>query len=316
MAWTTLTDAQLAANSPGTQAKFRALRDNPIAIANGDAGAPRVQTAGLEQGAGVQAATQATIRNAAVGQAQLRTTTAAGSVAVAANSDGSFTLTGGTYSWWTASGGTPSGLSFGGNVDTAAGVIGLYNFSSNSRTFFVDERFVQASPPYRRLFYGFLAVDGLGRIQHCSFAPDPPWAYHGPTDITPQYSRKGKDYRRVLMLGGVPLAVAMQDPALLRQYLDGAPTEETEIEITPEYKDSDMGVVPHPFLGADLTGLTVVQIDGPMMVRLAEMCDLGHAHEVRKLFLGGDLRIDNTPLPGLVTPPGVMAVAARWKLTP
>lgn len=41
--YTTLADADLAQDKPVTQAKARALRDNPIAIAEGATGAPKIQ---------------------------------------------------------------------------------------------------------------------------------------------------------------------------------------------------------------------------------------------------------------------------------
>ena len=40
--YTDLADANVAQDKPGTQSLFRALRDNPIAIAEGATGAPRV----------------------------------------------------------------------------------------------------------------------------------------------------------------------------------------------------------------------------------------------------------------------------------
>jgi hypothetical protein len=43
MAWTTIPNADIDQDSPITQTLMTALRDNPIAIANGDAGAPRIQ---------------------------------------------------------------------------------------------------------------------------------------------------------------------------------------------------------------------------------------------------------------------------------
>jgi|14_taG_2_1085336.scaffolds.fasta_scaffold11524_2 hypothetical protein len=50
MTYTAIPDADLATDKPITQAKARLLRDNPIAIANGDSGAPKIQTAALESG--------------------------------------------------------------------------------------------------------------------------------------------------------------------------------------------------------------------------------------------------------------------------
>ena len=47
-AWTDLLDADLAQDEPMRQSTARALRDNPEGIAAGVAGAPRIQTAGLD----------------------------------------------------------------------------------------------------------------------------------------------------------------------------------------------------------------------------------------------------------------------------
>lgn len=45
MTWRTIASTETDTNSPITQALMDALRLNPAAIANGDAGAPRIQTA-------------------------------------------------------------------------------------------------------------------------------------------------------------------------------------------------------------------------------------------------------------------------------
>jgi len=49
--WTDITNAALDGDSPGTQVLFEALRDNPIAIAEGAPGAPKIQTAGIANSA-------------------------------------------------------------------------------------------------------------------------------------------------------------------------------------------------------------------------------------------------------------------------
>ena len=47
MAWTTISNALVAVGALPFATTIQALRDNPIAIANGDAGAPQIQTAAL-----------------------------------------------------------------------------------------------------------------------------------------------------------------------------------------------------------------------------------------------------------------------------
>lgn len=262
---------------------------------------------------------EALLGPAAVTQSKLKTTMASGSLTTDPNGQGTYTLTGGTYSWWTA-GGTINvaqwvGFGYG---NTAAGTIG---FSGNTGEFvvYIDERYIQASPPYiHGPLFVFLALDSLGKIIHSRIAPDPPWAYHGPTDITPQFWRGDKAYRRVKKINGLSMHAALRDPATMRALMTGAAevTEEA-VEITLAYKDSDMAVVPHPFVGNDLTGLRVVLLEPgtTLMDRLAGFCDCNEAREARNLILDGKLIIDNAPLAIPNTPPGVMAVRARWKLT-
>lgn len=300
--YTPLTDTQLQAGKPISQAKARALRDNPIAITEGASGAPTVQTAA--------------VADAAITRAKLSTTTTSGTAAVGAGASASYTLVGGTYSWWTG-GAANSGLKFG-NGNVAAGVIGFYNEDVGSLTFYCDERYVQASPPYR---YGplfvTLMVDALGAIIGSQVSPDPIWAYNGPTNIVPQYFRNKRAFRLRRMLNGVPLRQALTDPTVRRAYLAGdiAPTMD-EVEITLEYKDSDASVIWHPF-GNVPPGATVLLVrpGTPLMDRLHQMADDDHARTVRDIFLDGHLQIDNTTgiaLPG--TP--IQSYAARWKLTP
>lgn len=51
MAWTTIPDGNLAPDADALSTDALALRDNPIAIAQGLAGAPKILTAGLNDGA-------------------------------------------------------------------------------------------------------------------------------------------------------------------------------------------------------------------------------------------------------------------------
>ena len=259
----------------------------------------------------------AALADASVSQVKLKTTTAAGSQAIGAGTSVAYALTGGTYSWWTASG---AGNGVDGFVfshgDTAAGVLGVMNVNGVSQTFYHDERYIQASPPYNwGPCFVFLAVDTLGNIKHARVSNDPPWAYHGPTDITPQYHRNGKSYRAVKMIDGVPLRAAIKNAAIRDRLLRSeAVVSEREVEITLDYKDSDKGVMPHWFLGNDLTGLTVVMLEPGtvLMQRFADFCDDSGARDVlHDILLAGRLSIGNTSL-GLPGAP-VMCVHARLK---
>jgi hypothetical protein len=273
---------------------------------------------GIAMGLGVF---QLALEASAVGRAELKTTTASGSVSVSASSSGSYSLAGGTYSWWTGSSQVSGGASnMFGNSDTGAGVIGVYNTSGGvSLSFYVDERYVQASPPYdlgngQVPLFVWAMVDGAGNILGTQIAPDPTWAYHGPTNVTPEFYRGNRGFRRYPKVGGVDLGSALRNRALAQQILAGeVAIDWIEREITTAFKNTDMGVVPHPFVGNDLTGRSVVLIDpvGRLAERLqAIQADQG-ARAVRDLLTAGYLRLDNTPLDA-ITPPGVQAVRATF----
>jgi len=63
MSWTNIPSTSLQPGAPVKSLDGLALRDNPIAIANGDAGAPRIQTAALA----VDAVFEATARDVSFG---------------------------------------------------------------------------------------------------------------------------------------------------------------------------------------------------------------------------------------------------------
>jgi hypothetical protein len=259
---------------------------------------------------------QAEIEAAAIGQGELKTTTASASQQVNAGATASVTLTGGTYSWWTLSA-VPSGgtadIVFG-NGDTAAGVIGIYNNAGNVADVYRDERYVQASPPYN-LGHGdiplfvFVLMEG-GNVVGIEVAPDPTWAYHGPTNICPERRDRvtGKGYRRYREINGIPYAVAIRDAAMLRRVMAGA-QEVTMIEreITHEIKNRDMNLWPHPWVGNDLTGKSVVLLEptSALVDRLATIHAEAEAREVVGI-VKQYLTIDNAPL-AYTTPNGVVA---------
>lgn len=309
--WTALTYAY---GSLLTSTKMTQNQDNFTALAEGAAGAPNIATAAIT----ALAVTEAKIAASAVAQGKLKTTTATGSVSVGPGAANTYSLTGGTYAWWTA-GANGATITFGDASNPAAGVLGVYNTGGGTGTFEVDERYVQASPPYNNgPLFVHLALDSLGKIVHSRIAPDPIHAYHGPTNIAPQYYKKGKPYRKVKKINGLSEHAALRDPVTLAAILAGTATvTEDEVEITLDYKDSDAVLFPHPFIGNDLTGLTVVMLEPGtiLMQKLAEFCDCGEAREVRDLIIKDKLIIENTPLAVPKVPKEVMVVRAKWKLT-
>jgi len=198
--YTPIADSEIDVDSPCTESLMTRMRNNPIAISEGSSGAPKLQTAAYQAGSVDQAA----IGNAAVGQGELKTATASGSTTILGGGT-SVSLTGGSHSWWTAGGsGTGNGVLGFSHTDTAAGVIGLGPAGGTSQTFYRDERYIQASPPYDMgdgevpLFIFALIDNASGKIDCLEVGQEPTWAYHGPTIITPQHIERlpNKKYKK------------------------------------------------------------------------------------------------------------------------
>ena len=325
--FTTFADSAVDPDSPLDTALMTGLRDNDIhleewlgmdyaAAQNHDHdGANSKAVVGVADGT----ITQPKIAGGAVGQAQLKTTTASGSLNLNNGVSGNYTLTGGAYSWWTA--GSTGQWDFE-NGDTAAGVLGVGNFGAGNSTFYVDERYVQASPPWNlgngdiALFiFGLMASDGT--LRSVSVAPDPVWGNNGPTNIQPERWQGLRAFRRYPEIEGLAVQDAFKNRAVLQRFLAlQSPIDVFWREVTMSVKNADMPLFPHPWIGNDLTDLTPILIapTSALIDRLALLHADQGAREIRRLIEAGYLDIGNTPL-ALNAPPGVMPVAASWKLT-
>lgn len=299
-AYTTIAPGDVDAESPLTTALMTALRDNPIAITEGAAGAPRIK------------------------QGALATATASGSItSPTGGSVQTYVLAGGTYSWWTASAdvGHTSGLGLGfGGGNSSAGQIRVVLAADPDLTsaFHLDERYIQASPPYdlgdgHVPLFVFALLDKSGEIKGTWVAADPPWANHGPTCIRPDYSIDGVGYQ----LRRKPshcIKDLCGDPKAIRAHIEAlADMPLLEVEVTTAFKNSDMAIIPHPFASAP-EGSTIVLLDPvhDFCHQLAELSEIEHARTVRDLLLDGYIKIDNTAL-DRASPPGVMVVRGRLK---
>jgi hypothetical protein len=188
----------------------------------------------------------------------------------------------------------------------------------------VRQYYIQASPPYNMgdgdvPLFVFAVVDGLGNVESTYVAPEPPWANNGPTNIRPEFfDARGRGFRRRRATRFTWQEVK-DDPAKRDQFLSQFDADATDAyEITQAVKHADMPLIPHPFQGNDLTGKTIVLLDpvSSMCERLLRMHEeFGSATEsIGNLLHGGYLRVGNTPL-NRTGPPGVIAVAANWRLT-
>lgn len=278
-----------------------------------------------------------------VGQAQLRA--ASGSVSVV-NQDLNLVLPGGAYGFYPrieylhpgtlTTKTTSASLAF---ISTESGI----GDSSGPQTFIhlshsspqvpegyaiAYQQYVTASPPYNLgngdipLFIFAMVDSATGKIAAAYVAPDPCWAYNGPTDIRPDYidPETGKKYKIRKDESSLPNKFKNKKPkglalAELDQYLDlrkNLPT--VLVEIDQALKQADMPLIPHPFITQNLTGKTVIIFEpiGSMIERLTMMHDDGD--NVAELLHGNYLAIDNVPLIGMNTPPTVKAHRVSWKL--
>jgi len=283
---------------------------------------------------------QSFIDASAVGQGELKTTTGE----VTANSSGQLlTLPGGTYGFYPqiradSSSANLAKALIGGNEEFTQANWGTTYLtrivlgSGAGNIVRAQQRYIQASPPYDLgdgdvpLFVFAVLDNGNGAVLSTYVAPDPPWANNGPTIINPlgrivklaKTADKFRDAaigagRRAAYFTALQQAKAMlesPDPAVQAQMLAilQAPTSQEE-------KQRDMPLIPHPFQGNDMTGKTIVLLDpvGSICEELWLAREFG-GDSVTEILHGEYLQIDNTPL-SRAAPPGVIPVAANWKLT-
>ncbi len=273
----------------------------------------------------------ATIANAAVNQAKLKTTT--GDVSTGSTAGVEVTLPGGEYGfypniflsvavadcWWGRNSTlSESRVALGTTSPLASAFIAVASVPTIVN---LRQRYIQASPPYNlgdgevSLFI-FALVDSLGKVVATYVAPDPPWANNGPTNIRPDFfDAAGRPFRLVRPKID-PLKLL--DPATRNAELAKLDAPSVPQEITQAVKQADMPLIPHPFQGNDLTGKTIVLLDPvaaftERLLRMHEqLSDSGES--LSGLIHADHIRLDNVPLPRAKSP-GVIAVAARWKLT-
>lgn len=351
MVWTTIPDGDIDPESPIDAPLMAALRDNPVAIAGGLAGAPKVQNAALNGLPWAQAqlgsnsvgtaqlinlnVTEAKLAASAVAQSKLKTTNGEISQSMPTSMT-RYTLPGGAYGFYprlrsatTSKNATVviSDLTTSGFLDTnnrcevSCDTTGM---SGVGATLYVNQQYVTASPPYdlgdgEVPFFIFALIAATGEVVGGYAAPDPPWAYNGPTDIAPHLHVNGQAMRRVMLperFAGRDLA-EQRAAAIQRahQVLRIDPSDrliETLIPVDADWKNADMGLIPHPF-SAFPAQLTPVLLDtqSPVVARVAELHAAG---ESPCELLHNWLVVDNTPTNSRA-PQGVLSMRCRWRNT-
>lgn len=268
---------------------------------------------------------------ASVGQSELKTTTGTASTSTYG---AVLTVPGGQYAFmietYFTGIGSKDSASLAWQNENPAPIWGAYAnkvgfFEAISASGFLRSRYVQASPPYDLgdgeipIFIYVMIDDVTGDILAVAEADDPPWAYEGPTIITPSRIDRmtGKKYRDVLQykLDNPDWKTMLETgtPAQREATLVGLRTSsKVEVEIDQAYKNADKDLIPHPFIGTDLTDKTIVMID-PVGSLALDLYDMKHEDvPLCELFYDGYININTTPLVR-AAPNGIIPVRGTWK---
>lgn len=339
MVWTTLS---FPFGSVLTSAKMTQLYDNLTALANGDSGAPNIQTAAYAAGSVDQAAIGAND----VGQSELKTTTANQSSSVAQNAVGTITPTGATYTlaywlsgatatytpaWDRTTWGSVSAVMLVGHNAQSSATIRLAHHNGAALTCYVYSRYVQASPPWNLgngdvgLFVFALRHKKTGEILGTYAAQDPPWAYRGPHDLHPVMGRLkkavglwGLDIKQTIRGGPSEDFERVQQGLLdIKEIMDYGNVKRTVdgLDFTMEEKMCDCAVIPQPFAEYDPSIHEVLLVDpcSDMCDRLAMLHMLGgeDAYDASTEINEGNIILGDRV--GAKAPNGVIPVSARWR---
>jgi len=243
-----------------------------------------------------------------LGRQYKATSTIAGFTAVFSDAERHFHSTtdiGGTLS---------SGLTLTTTFTTAQTMFAWSHTSGGGPTVTARSRYIQASPPYDigdghiHTFIYLLIENGTGKILESLHAPDPTWANNGPTDIRPEYEKDGKLYKHIKRFDKT------------KEYSDPDCITNTLEEITLDYKNSDMDLFPHPYVGNNMEGKSVVLIDpcSDIALRIEELKEVGETPLMDLLMETDYIRFGNEHIEGRCTPcdhgvDEVMVVKPTWK---
>lgn len=278
------------------------VQANITAQANGDPGAPQN--------------TKASMAADSIGQTQLDTSI--GTVGVG-NNGVNVALPGGEYGFWpknTVDDEVYIG-SFRGS-DTTATDRSIYGIYQKTGTIAEDfsQRYMDASPPYNIgdgdiANFTFVLLGSTGEIKAIYSAPTPPWAYNGPTNITPTRTARDdngilRKYRTVVKSRPTP----PWEGGDVEAWEKGPDTE--EIEITQDVKNADMARIPHPFGNID-AGDKVIMLEPhcTLTENLSGMIAAGE--NVNAMIREGHIELGDQV--ECCAPNGVIAVKPSWKNT-
>ena len=255
----------------------------------------------------------------AVGIAQLKDSS--GEVSVTGSSAQNLTLPGGSYGFYPQvknDGGSFDTCQIGEGITSTSFVTNIHIARTGGGTSYARHEYLTASAPYSLgngdiPIFVFALIDSSGNVIATYAADTPPWVYNGRPENTfnpKKYKRKaGKAnffYDRLVMPD------KSIDFEIYLDALDNPQNYMEEIEITPENKNLDMDIIPHPFIGSDMMGKSVVLLEpvGSMAEKMRNLHDMGES--VADLLQGRYLLIDNEDA-GAISPIGVKTHKVKWK---
>lgn len=340
--YTAIPNGDVDAESPITTTLMTLLRDNPIAITEGASGAPTISAGAFTAGAIVNAdinasAAIATSKLASdngisqtmlapncVGQSEVNGATNTASV------PGLFLSTGGLYSMghtikMAVSGGSPTYARCDRYTDdtTANAEWNLTTDAGSDPEVILG--YINSSPPYNLgdgeipLFIYARIMNGTGKLDQHSVAPDPIWAYNGPTNIVPsRYGDNGKVYRQRKDMSAMTRTLKESvnlGGAAVQEYLAAYESAtEYEEEITQSLKHADMDIVPSAYRPSSDSTLVMIDPVSPVLEQLLTL----RQHDGGELEVTRIIRdymvIGNTALKRK-GPRDILITSMRWKKT-
>lgn len=198
-------------------------------------------------------------------------------------------------------------------------------YNASAYTYYFQARYIQASPPYD-LGYGeiplfmFATIDkNSGKVSRLDLALDAPWHYNGPTNIKADVYKDNNSFKYIkpveteLLNEGISLIDMSHSNR--RAYLARLRDEKPElISLSQNIKNADIDIVPHPFLGDDLSSKIVVLLH-PCCDECLDVLALREQGEKIDInFANKYLKIENSAL-SVRSPKGVLTVGFKWKNT-
>lgn len=193
-------------------------------------------------------------------------------------------------------GSTERGEAFAGHTDYRSYVtcaVGTTGERSYARV-----RYITGSPPYNLgdgevFLFVWLKLSSSGDIITTQTSRTPPWAYNGPTNITAdRYDTNGKGYKTIARINEINGSI-----------------ETYEQEVDFDFKNSDMDLIPHPFVNVQ-PDENIILLDPPDTLYIMELFEMGES--IIDLMDKDYLRLDNETIKRS-TPRGVTASKFKWK---